>query len=326
LKTMRAIQVLETGDTDQLRLIEAPVPQPGPDQVRIKVTAAGLNFIDVYHRTGLYPLPLPFTLGLEGAGTIDAVGANVRDWQVGDRVATAAGSGTYAEYALVQPTKLVHVPDAVDLDQAAAVMLQGMTAHYLTHSTYPLKAGETLLLHAAAGGVGLLLVQIAKKIGARVIGTASTEAKAALAHAAGADEVIRYTEEDFVARVKQLTDGRGVDVVYDSVGKSTYEGSMASLRPRGYMVFFGNASGPVPPLDPLILSRNGSLFLTRPTLASYTATPEELAWRAGDLFSWIAAGELQVRIDRRYDLADAGAAHRALEGRETAGKVLIVPT
>jgi NADPH2:quinone reductase len=322
---MRAIQVQATGGIDQLQLVDLPLPEPGPDQVRIKVTAAGLNFIDVYHRTGLYPLPLPFTLGLEGAGTIDAVGPDVQGWQIGDRVATAAGSGTYAEYALVHTAKLVRVPATVELELAAAAMLQGMTAHYLTHSTYPLKAGDTLLLHAAAGGVGLLLVQIAKQIGARVIGTVSTEAKAALVRAAGADEVIRYTEADFVARVQELTAGRGVDVVYDSVGKSTYEGSLACLRPRGYMVFFGNASGPVPPIDPLALSRGGSLFLTRPTLAHHTATPEELAWRAGALFDWIGAGTVQVRIDRRYDLADAGKAHNALEGRETAGKVLLLP-
>ncbi|NJN19594.1 MAG: quinone oxidoreductase [Oscillochloris sp.] len=322
---MRAIQVRSIGGPEVLSYEEVSIPQPASDQVRIKVAAAGLNFIDTYHRTGLYILPLPFTPGIECAGTIDAVGADVTDWKIGDRVATASGTGAYAEFALAPAAKLVRVQDDVDLADATAVLLQGMTAHYLVHSTYPLKAGETCLIHAAAGGTGLLLVQMAKNIGARVFGTVSTEEKAALARAAGADEVIRYTEESFNQRVRELTAGRGVDVVYDSVGASTFEGSLNSLRPRGYMVSFGNASGPVPPISPLVLSTKGSLFLTRPTLAYYIATPEELTWRAGDLFRWISAGTLKVRIDRRFPLEQAGDAHRALEGRQTTGKVLIIP-
>jgi NADPH2:quinone reductase len=268
---------------------------------------------------------LPFTPGLEFAGTIDALGPGVSGWQVGDRVATASGIGGYAQFALAPADKLVRVPEGVTFDQAAALMLQGMTAHYLAHSTFPLKAGDTCLIHAAAGGVGLLLVQIAKRAGARVFGTVSTAEKAALAEAAGADVVIRYTEENFVERVRELTNLRGVDVVYDSVGASTWEGSLDCLRPRGMMVTFGNASGPVQPISPLLLSAKGSIFLTRPTLAHYIATPEDLAWRAGDLFNWVAAGELDVRIDRRFPLAEAADAHRALEGRQTAGKVLLIP-
>ncbi|NCC34036.1 MAG: quinone oxidoreductase [Chloroflexia bacterium] len=322
---MRAIHVHATGGPEVLQLVDITPPEPGPGQVRVHVAAIGLNFIDTYHRTGLYKLPLPFTPGMEFAGTIDALGAGVTGWAVGDRVATASGSGGYAEYALAPAERLVAVPAEVALNQAAAVMLQGMTAHYLVTSTYPLKSGETCLVHAAAGGVGLLLVQMAKAIGARVIGTVSTEAKAALARGAGADEVILYASEPFPQRVRELTDGRGVDVVYDSVGATTWEGSLDSLRPRGMMVTFGNASGPVPPVSPLVLSSKGSLFLTRPTLAHYIATSEELAWRAGDIFTWIGRGDLNVRIDRSYALADAAAAHRALEGRETTGKVLILP-
>lgn len=322
---MRAIQIHATGGPEVLQLVDITPPEPGPGQVRVHVTAIGLNFIDTYHRTGLYKLPLPFTPGMEFAGTIDALGAGVTGWAVGDRVATASGAGGYAEYALAPAERLVAVPAEVALNQAAAVMLQGMTAHYLVTSTYPLKPGETCLVHAAAGGVGLLLVQMAKAIGARVIGTVSTEAKAALARGAGADEIIFYTSEPFPQRVRELTDGRGVDVVYDSVGATTWEGSLDSLRPRGMMVTFGNASGPVPPVSPLVLSSKGSLFLTRPTLANYIATSEELAWRTGDIFAWIGSGNLNVRIDRSYALADAAAAHRALEGRETTGKVLILP-
>jgi NADPH2:quinone reductase len=322
---MQAVRVHETGGPEQLRFEDAPLPEPGQGQVRVKVAACGLNYIDTYHRTGLYPLPLPFTPGLEFAGTIDALGPGVSGWQVGDRVATASGIGGYAQFALAPADKLVRVPESVTFDQAAALMLQGMTAHYLAHSTFPLKAGDTCLIHAAAGGVGLLLVQIAKRAGARVFGTVSTAEKAALAEAAGADVVIRYTEENFVERVRELTNLRGVDVVYDSVGASTWEGSLDCLRPRGMMVTFGNASGPVQPISPLLLSAKGSIFLTRPTLAYYIATPEELAWRAGDLFNWVAAGELNVRIDRRFPLAEAADAHRALEGRQTAGKVLLIP-
>ncbi|WP_129673661.1 quinone oxidoreductase [Candidatus Chloroploca sp. Khr17] len=322
---MRAIHVHATGGPEVLQLVDITPPEPGPGQVRVHVAAIGLNFIDTYHRTGLYKLPLPFTPGMEFAGTIDALGAGVTGWTVGDRVATASGAGGYAEYALAPAERLVAVPAEVALNQAAAVMLQGMTAHYLVTSTYPLQSGETCLVHAAAGGVGLLLVQMAKAIGARVIGTVSTEAKAALARGAGVDEVVFYTRESFPQRVRELTDGRGVDVVYDSVGATTWEGSLDSLRPRGMMVTFGNASGPVPPVSPLVLSSKGSLFLTRPTLANYIATSEELAWRTGDIFAWIGSGNLNVRIDRSYALADAAAAHRALEGRETTGKVLILP-
>jgi NADPH2:quinone reductase len=322
---MRAIRVHEIGGPEVLRFEEAPLPEPAPDQVRVKVAATGLNYIETYHRTGLYKLPLPFIPGAEFAGTIDAVGSEVQGWAVGERVATASGSGGYAEHGLAPAAKLVRVPEGVELKQAAAVILQGLTAHYLTHSTYPLKAGETAIVTAAAGGVGLLLVQIAKRLGARVFGLVSTEEKAALARDAGVDEVIMYTEVKFSQRARELTGGRGVDVVYDSVGKSTWEQTLDSLRPRGYAVFFGNASGPVPGIEPLALSTRGSLFMTRPTLAHYIATEEELAWRAGDLFSWIAAGELKVHIDREIPLADAAEAHRLLEGRQTTGKVLLIP-
>jgi NADPH2:quinone reductase len=322
---MRAIQVHETGGPDVLRFEEVPLPEPAPDQVRVKVAATGLNYIETYHRSGLYKLPLPFIPGEEFAGTIDAVGDQVQGWAVGDRVSTASGSGGYAEYALAPAAKLVRVPEGVELKQAAAVMLQGMTAHYLSHSTYPLKAGETAIITAAAGGVGLLLVQMAKRSGARIFGLVSSQEKAELARGAGADEIIIYTDENFALRARELTDGRGVDVVYDSVGKNTWEQTLDSLRPRGMAVFFGNSSGPVPGIEPLALSRRGSLFMTRPTLGFYIATPEELAWRAGDLFAWIAAGQLDVRIGREVPLAEAESAHRALEGRETTGKVLLIP-
>jgi NADPH:quinone reductase len=322
---MFAIRVHEVGGPEQLRYEEIDAPEPGSGYVRVSVSAAGLNYIDTYHRSGLYQMPLPFTPGLEIAGTIDAIGPDVTGWQVGDRVATATASGGYAQQALVPAEKLVRVPENVDLDLAAAVMLQGMTAHYLVYTTFPLKEGDTCLVHAAAGGVGLLLCQLASQLGARVIGTTSTEEKAALARKAGASEIIFYNNEDVPTRVKELTSGRGVDVVYDSVGASTWEGSINSLRPRGMMVSFGNASGPVPPVSPLVLSSKGSLFLTRPTLAHYTATSEELAWRAGDLFRMIGEGTLEVRVDKRYPLAEAEAAHRALQGRETTGKVLLIP-
>ncbi len=322
---MHAIRVHETGGPEVLRYEEVPIPEPALDQVRIRVVATGLNYIETYHRTGLYKLPLPFIPGGEFAGIVDAVGAEARGWSVGDRVATASGIGGYAEYALAPAAKLVRVPESIDLKLAAAVLLQGATAHYLTHSTYPLKSGDTCVVTAAAGGVGLLLVQMARRLGARVVGLVSTEAKAALAREAGADEIILYTRERFDQRVRELTGGRGADVVYDSVGRSTWEQSLDCLRPRGYAVFFGNASGPVPPIEPLLLSVKGSLYLTRPTLANYIATPEELAWRAGDLFTWMASGALQVRVEREYPLRAAAEAHRALEGRETTGKVLIVP-
>lgn len=322
---MKAIRVHETGGPEQLRYEDVPMPDPGPEQVRVKVAAAGLNFIDVYHRSGLYPMTPPFTPGSEIAGTVDAVGAEVSGFTVGDRVASVRAIGAYAEYALVPAAMLVRVPEGIELQQAAAAMLQGMTAHYLLYSTYPLKAGETTLIHAAAGGVGLLLVQLAKQIGARVIGTVGNAEKAALAREAGADEVIIYTEEDFIAAVKRITVDRGVDVVYDSVGQSTFEGSLNCLRPRGYLVLFGQASGPVPPFNLQVLNAKGSLFVTRPSLFHYVAERTELDQRAGDLFDWISAGKLKLRIDRSFPLADAAAAHRVLEGRQTAGKVLIIP-
>lgn len=323
---MHVIRVYETGGPETLRYEEAPIPDPAPDQVRVRVVATGLNFIEIYQRTGLYKVPLPFVPGSEFAGIVDAVGQEVQGWQVGDRVATAAGVGGYAEYALAPAAKLVRVPEGFDLKLTAAVMLQGITAHYLTHSAYPLKAGETCVITAAAGGVGLLLVQMAKRLGARVIGLVSTEAKAALAREAGADEVILYSQERFDERVRALTNGRGADVVYDSVGRSTWEQSLDSVRPRGYVVFFGNASGPVPPVDPLLLTAKGSLYITRPSIVHYTATVEELAWRAGDLFNWVTSGALRVRVDREFPLAQAAEAHRALEGRQTTGKVLLLPS
>ncbi|HZN10744.1 MAG TPA: quinone oxidoreductase, partial [Blastocatellia bacterium] len=287
--------------------------------------AVGVNFIDVYHRTGLYPLPLPFTPGMEGAGVVEAVGPDVTEVAAGDRVAYAMTPGAYAEYAVVPAWRLVKVPAGVGLEQAAAAMLQGMTAHYLTTSTYPLKAGETALVHAAAGGVGLLLIQMAKAVGARVLGTAGTEAKAQLAREAGADEVILYAEQDFEQEVKRLTGGRGVQVVYDSVGKDTFLKSLNSLAPRGMLALFGQSSGPVAPFDPGLLAQKGSLFLTRPSLAQYAATRDDLLWRAGAVFDWIGAGRLKLRIDRTFPLAEAAEAHRQLEGRKTTGKVLLIP-
>lgn len=321
---MQAIRIHEFGGPEVLRADELPLPEPGPGEARVKLAASGVNFIDIYHRKGLYPGKLPFTLGQEGAGTVDAVGADVADVKVGDQVAYASVQGAYAEYAIVPAARLVPVPMGVPLDQAAAVMLQGMTAHYLAFSTFEIKPGDTALVHAAAGGVGQLLVQIAKKRGARVIGTASA-AKLELARAAGADEVIGYNEEDFEAAVKQLTDGQGVDVVYDSVGKTTFDQSLNCLRPRGYMVLYGQSSGPVPPMDPQVLNARGSLFLTRPTLGHYIATREELLSRANDLFGWIADGELKVAIDATFALTAAADAHRYLEGRNTKGKVLLLP-
>jgi NADPH:quinone reductase len=321
---MKAIRIHEFGGPEVLRYDDLPLPEPGAGEARVKLAAAGVNFIDIYHRKGQYPGKLPLALGGEGAGVVDAVGANVTNFEVGDQVAYAGVQGAYAEYANVPVERLVPVPDGVALDLAAAVMLQGMTAHYLTHSTFPLKSGDTALVHAAAGGVGQLLVQLAKRCGARVIGTASA-AKLDLARAAGADEVIGYNEQDFEAAARSLTGGRGVDVVYDSVGKTTFDKSLNCLRPRGYMVLFGQSSGPVPPLDPQLLNSKGSLFLTRPTLAHYVATREELLSRTNDLFSWIAAGELKVAIDKTFPLAQAAEAHRYVEGRQTKGKVLLIP-
>jgi NADPH2:quinone reductase len=322
---MRVVVVEQPGGPEQLRIVEMPKPEPGPGQALVKIAAAGVNFIDIYHRTGLYKVDPPITLGMEGAGVVEAVGEGVTEVAPGDRVAYAMARGSYAEYAVVPAWMLVKLPPALDFQSAAAAMLQGMTAHYLTHSTYPLKAGDSCLIHAAAGGVGLLLVQMAKMRGARVFGTVSTPAKAELARQAGADVVILYTEQDFLEVVRRETNGRGVDVVYDSVGAATWEKSLDCLRPRGMMVSFGNASGPVPPFQPLILSQKGSLFLTRPTLAHYTATREELLWRAGDVLSWVQDGRLKLRIERVYKLEEAAEAHRALESRATSGKLLIVP-
>ena len=322
---MRAIRVHATGGPENLRLDVIPAPEPGAGQVQVRVAATGLNYIDTYHRTGLYQLDLPFTPGAEFAGTIEAVGPEVEGWAVGDRVGTASGTGGYAELALAPADKLVRIPDGIALKLAAAVLLQGMTAHYLAYSTFPLKPGMTCVITAAAGGVGLLLVQLARACGARVIGLVGSEAKAALARAAGADEVIIYTHEPFAPRVRELTGGRGAEVVYDSVGASTFESSLDSLALRGMLVSFGNASGPVPQLSPLTLTTKGSLFLTRPSLWHYVATPEELAWRSSDLFRWMLAGTLAVRIDGEFPLERVADAHRALESRQTAGKVLIVP-
>jgi NADPH2:quinone reductase len=322
---MKAIQVKETGGPEQMQVVDIPVPQPGPKQALVKIAASGVNFIDVYFRTGLYKADLPFTPGMEAAGVVEAVGPDVTEVKPGDRVAYAMARGSYAEYAALPSWQLVKVPDGTDLKSAAAAMLQGMTAHYLTHSTFPLKSGQTCLVHAAAGGAGRLIVQMAKMLGARVFGTTSTEAKAALARQAGADAIIFYTKQDFEAEVKRLTDGRGVDVVYDSVGEPTYMQGLNCLRPRGMMVLFGQSGGKVPPLDPAILNTKGSLFLTRPSLAHYCATREELLWRAGDILQWMASGKLKLIIDRTYPLGQASQAHRDLESRATAGKVLLMP-
>jgi NADPH2:quinone reductase len=322
---MKAIRIHETGGPEVLRYEDTDLGDPGEGEVRVKIAAAGVNFIDIYQRTGLYSITLPFTLGLEAAGVIEAVGPGVTEFKVGDHVAYSSQPGAYAEAANVPVSKLAPVPAELDLAQAAASILQGMTAHYLTHSTYPLKEGETTLVHAAAGGAGLLLVQVAKMLGATVIGTVSTEEKAQLARQAGADHVILYTQTDFEAETKRLTDGRGVDVVYDSVGKTTFDKSLNVLRPRGYMVLFGQSSGPVPPLDPNILNPKGSLFLTRPTLFHYVAERAELLKRAGDLFHWITSGQVSVRIDRSLPLAEAGEAHHLLASRKTAGKLVLIP-
>src|SRR5574341_411912 len=322
---MKAVRVHQYGGVEALKYEEVPAPQPGDGEARVKIEAVGVNFIDIYHRIGRYQGSLPLTLGQEAAGTVDAVGSNVTDLKPGDRVVYASVQGSYAEYAIVPAWRLVPVPAKVNMQQAAAVMIQGMTAHYLTHSTYPLKQGDTALVHAAAGGTGQLLVQMAKRCGARVIGTVSTEEKAALARDAGADEVILYTQTDFEAEVKRLTNNTGVDVVYDSVGKDTFDKSLNCIRRRGYMVLYGQSSGSVPPLDPQVLNAKGSIFLTRPFLAHYTADRAELMQRTGDLFTWIAAGELKVRIDKTFALAQAAEAHRYLEGRQSKGKVLLLP-
>lgn len=322
---MLAIRIHETGGVEKLRSDDVPVPAPGAGELRFRVEATGVNFIDTYKRSGLYAVKLPHTLGQEAAGVVTAVGAGVTDFRIGDRVASAAVNGAYAHEVLVSATQTVRVPAGVTAQLAAAVLLQGMTAHYLACDTFPLKPGDTALVHAAAGGVGLLLVQIAKKRGARVFATVGTDDKARLAREAGADAVCVYTRENFSEAARAFTGGRGVDVVYDGVGKDTFEGSLASLRPRGMLASFGNASGPVAPFSPLVLSQKGSLFLTRPTLAHYTLTPAELRMRSDDLFAWIARGELKVRIGATFALTAAADAHRALEGRATTGKVLLLP-
>jgi len=322
---MKAIQIQRTGGPEVMELAELPAPQAKSNEAVVKIKAAGVNFIDVYNREGRYKTPLPLVLGQEGAGVITAVGSDVHDFAVGDPVAYTSVLGSYAEYAAVPADRLVKIPAGVDERDAAAAMLQGMTAHYLSHDTYPLKKGETALIHAAAGGVGLLLVQMAHNIGARVIATVSTEEKAKLARAAGADDVILYTQADFEAETKKLTGGKGVDVVYDSVGKTTFEKGLNVLRPRGMMALFGGSSGAVAPLDPLLLTQKGSLFLTRPSLGNYIATTQELRQRAGAVFSMIRDGKLKLRSEHSYPLADAQQAHRDLEGRKTTGKLLLIP-
>ena len=322
---MLAIRIHETGSPEKLRADDIPVPTPAVGEVRIRVEAAGLNFIDTYQRSGLYAVPLPFTLGAEIAGIVSAVGADVTEFSVGERVATAKASGGYAAEALAPAAHVVKIPAGVTTQTAAALMLQGLTAHYLAVDTFPLRAGHTALIHAAAGGVGLLLVQLAKRAGARVIATVGTDEKVTLARGAGADEVVVYTRDNFTTAARALTGGRGVDVVYDAVGKDTFAGSIDSLRPRGMFVSYGNASGPVPPFAPLLLSQKGSLYFTRPTLAHYTQTPAELRARTDDLFGAVRAGALHVRIGASFPLTAAADAHRALESRATTGKVLLLP-
>ncbi len=322
---MKAIQVKQVGGPEAMELVELPAPQPKPNEAVVQVAASGVNFIDIYFREGRYKVPVPLVLGQEGAGVVTAVGADVKSVKVGDRVAWTGLLGSYAEYAAIVADRLVPIPQGVTDQQAAAVMLQGITAHYLSHDTYPLKSGETALVHAAAGGVGLLLTQMVHNIGARVIATVSTEEKAKLAREAGADEVILYTQADFELETKRLTGGKGVDVVYDSVGKTTFDKGLNVLRPRGMMVLFGGSSGAVPPFDLIALAQKGSLYVTRPTVAHYIATREELVARSGDVFGMIAAGKLKLRIEHKYPLSEVQRAHRDLEGRKTTGKLLLIP-
>lgn len=321
---MKAVFVTEFGGVEKLRHEEIPAPEPKANEARVQVHACGVNFIDIYFRTGLYPAEPPVILGMEGAGVVESVGAEVTTVKAGDRVAWAMARGSYADMQCVPAQLLVKVPESLDLDLAAASMLQGMTAHYLTHSTYPLRAGETALVHAAAGGAGQWIVAAAKLRGARVIGVVSTPAKADIARGVGCDEVL-LASDDIAAEVKRLTEGRGVDVVYDSVGRATWDASLNSLKPRGMMVTFGNASGPVDPVAPLLLSQKGSIFLTRPTLGHYTAKREELEWRASDVFNWLRDGVLKVQIHEVYALGEAARAHGDLEGRRTTGKLLLRP-
>jgi NADPH2:quinone reductase len=322
---MKAIQIHATGGPEVLRLAELPIPEPGPGQVLIRVETVGVNFIEVYFRKGIYKASLPLTLGSEAAGTVEELGPGVKGFAYGDLVASTSVLGSYAEYALVPAAQLVKVPDGLAPEQAAAAMLQGMTAHYLAYSTFPLKVGQTALVHAGAGGVGLLLTQMASRLGARVITTVSTPEKAELSREAGASDVILYTEQDFEEEVKRLTGGKGVDVVYDSVGKTTFEGSLNCLRPRGLLALFGASSGPVPPFNLIQLSGKGSLFVTRPTLWHYVATRAELEWRAGEVLGWVARGELKLRTEFIYPLTEAAQAHTDLEARRTTGKILLEP-
>jgi NADPH:quinone reductase len=322
---MKAIQIAQKGGPEVLNYVDLPTPRPKPNEAVVKIAAAGINFIDVYFREGRYPIAFPFISGQEASGTVSEIGSEVKDFKVGDRVAYTGIIGAYAEYAAVPADRLVHVPAGITDHQAAAAMLQGMTAHYLVNDTYPLKKGETALIHAAAGGVGLLLVQMAKNIGARVIATVGTDEKAKLARDAGADDVILYTQQDFEAETKRLTDGKGVHVVYDGVGQTTFDKDLNVLRPRGYLVLFGASSGPVPPFDLAKLAQKGSLFITRPTLVHHIVSHEELQQRATAVLNMIAAGKLKLRIGHVYPLREAQQAHRDLEGRRTTGKLLLIP-
>jgi NADPH2:quinone reductase len=322
---MYGIKVENYGGPEVLKLSEISLPNPSPNEVLVKVKAIGVNFVDIYQRKGLYPEKLPFVLGREGAGVVEAVGSNVSSVKVGDRVGWAGTMGSYATHVLVQEESLVRLPEKISFEEAAAILLQGMTAHYLSHATYPLKPGDSCLVHAAGGGVGQLLCQMAKMRGAFVIGTVSSQEKAELAKAAGADAVILYTQEDFALEVRKITHGKGVNVVYDSVGKNTFEKSLDALAIRGYLVLFGQSSGPVPPFDAQILNAKGSLFLTRPTLAHYTKTREELLERANFVFDTLLSGKLKLRIDRTFPLAEAREAHNYLESRKATGKILLIP-
>jgi NADPH2:quinone reductase len=322
---MKAIQIRATGGPEVLETAELSIPVPGPGQILIRIEAIGVNFIEIYFRKGTYKAALPLVPGSEAAGTVEELGSGVNGFKPGDLVASVSVLGSYAEYALVPAAQLVKVPAGLSPEKAAAAMLQGMTAHYLAYSTYPLKAGETALVHAGAGGVGLLLTQLAKRIGARVITTVSSEAKAELSREAGASDVINYSDQDFEAEVKRLTNGKGVDVVYDSVGKTTFEKSLNCLRPRGMLALFGGSSGPVPPFDLIQLSGKGSLYVTRPTLWHYVASRSELEWRAGEILGWAASGELKLRTEHVYSLTDAAQAQTDMETRKTTGKILLEP-
>ncbi|MDE3189091.1 MAG: quinone oxidoreductase [Acidobacteriota bacterium] len=322
---MKAIQIHAAGGPEVLQMVELPIPEPGPGQVLIRVEAIGVNFIEIYFRKGVYKATFPLIPGSEAAGTVEKLGPGVKGFEEGDAVVSVSVLGSYAEYALVPAAQLVKVPAGLSPEKAAAAMLQGMTAHYLAYSTFPLKAGDTALVHAGAGGVGLLLTQVAARIGARVITTVSTPEKAELSREAGASDVILYTEKDFEAEVKRLTGGKGVDVVYDSVGKTTFDQSLNCLRPRGLLALFGASSGPVPPFDLIQLSGKGSLFITRPTLWHYIATRAELEWRAGDVLGWAASGELNLRTEFIYSLAEAAQAQTDMENRRTTGKILLEP-